>query len=233
MTDHCSLFTVHFHMKLIVGLGNPGSEYTRTRHNAGFLVVDRLAQRHARGAMPRARFQSVTTEASIGEARCLLMKPTTFMNLSGRAVGEAVAFYKVSIAEDLLVVVDDLYLPTGSVRLRPGGGTGGHNGLEDLQRVLSGDGYPRLRVGVGLQPSGGKPPQMDQAAYVLSRFTEDEDGLLEASIARAAEGAEWWAQRGLAHAMNKVNAPEAPKGGNGKSEDKLKGEDKGVPGEPA
>ncbi|GJQ30145.1 MAG: peptidyl-tRNA hydrolase [Phycisphaerae bacterium] len=203
-------------MKLIVGLGNPGTEYAKTRHNAGFMVVDRLAHRHGAGAVPRARFKAVTTEVSIGDQRCLLLKPTTYMNLSGQSVGEAVAFFKVLPADDLLVIVDDLYLPTGTVRLRPGGGTGGHNGLEDLHRVLAGDGYPRLRVGVGVLPGGGKPPHIDQADYVLSRFTDEEQPLLESALQRATSGAELWATRGLAHAMNTLNAPEG-KGPSGTS----------------
>lgn len=206
-------------MKLIVGLGNPGPEYSRTRHNAGFMVVDRLAARHAPGGMAKARFKSYTMDATIGEEKCVLMKPTTYMNLSGQAVGEAVAFFKLRPAEDLLVIVDDLYLPTGAVRLRPGGGTGGHNGLEDLERVLGGEGYPRLRVGVGLQPSGGKPPLVDQADFVLSRFTEEEQQPLESSLAKAAEGAELWASKGLAHAMNTINAPDKPRREKPKRED--------------
>jgi len=195
-------------MKLIVGLGNPGAEHARTRHNAGFLVVDRIASGHGAGAIPKARFKSVSTEVNLGSEKCLLMKPTTYMNRSGEAVGEAVAFFKISPAQDLLVIVDDLYLPTGAVRLRPGGGTGGHNGLEDIHRVLGSDAYARLRVGVGMQPGGGKPPVMDQADFVLSRFTDDEQGLLTDSVKRAADGAELWAVRGLAHAMNSLNAPE-------------------------
>ncbi len=206
-------------MKLIVGLGNPGPGYTRTRHNAGFMVVDRLAARHGAGAMPRARFKAVTTEVAIGEQKCLLMKPTTYMNLSGQAVGEAVAFFKISPSDDLLVIVDDMYLPTGAVRLRPGGGTGGHNGLEDLERVLGGDAYPRLRVGVGLQPGGGKPPLVDQADFVLSRFTEEEEQVLDSSLVRATEGAELWASKGLAHAMNSINAPEKTRREKPKPED--------------
>lgn len=203
-------------MKLIVGLGNPGQEYARTRHNAGFMVVDRLADRHGRSAVPKSRFKAVTTEVTIGQARCLLLKPSTYMNLSGQAVGEAVAFYKVVPAEDLLVIVDDLYLPTGAVRLRPGGGTGGHNGLEDLHRVLGGEAYPRLRVGVGLQPGGGRPPNIEQADFVLSRFTDEESAWLASGVDKAAQGAELWATRGLSHAMNTINAPEG-KGPTGES----------------
>jgi PTH1 family peptidyl-tRNA hydrolase len=198
-------------MKLIVGLGNPGSQYTRTRHNAGFMVVERLHAAFAKSELPKARFKSLAIEATIGPERCLLLKPNTYMNLSGQAVAEAVGFYKVSPQEDLLVVVDDLYLPTGKCRLLGSGGAGGHNGLIDIERALSTDAYPRLRVGVGIQPSGGKPSMMNQADFVLSRFTSDEEPLLLASITKAASGVEAWVNKGLSHAMNLTNAEERPK----------------------
>lgn len=198
-------------MKLIVGLGNPGNEYTRTRHNAGFMVVDALASKHAPGAIAKGRFQSVTLDATIDGEKCLLLKPTTYMNLSGQAVGEAVRFFKVDPLVDMLVIVDDLYLATGSIRLRSGGGAGGHNGLSDIQRALGSDAYPRLRVGVGMQPNGGKPAQMNQSDFVLSRFTSEETPLLEASIAKAALAAACFATKGINGAMNQFNAPETPK----------------------
>lgn len=198
-------------MKLIVGLGNPGSQYTRTRHNAGFMVVERLHAAFAKSELPKARFKSLAIEATIGSERCLLLKPNTYMNLSGQAVAEAVGFYKLTPQDDLLVVVDDLYLPTGKCRLLGSGGAGGHNGLIDIERALSTDAYPRLRVGVGIQPLGGKPSMMNQADFVLSRFTSDEDPLLFASIARAASGVEAWVSKGLSHAMNTTNAEERPK----------------------
>ncbi|MDX2130620.1 MAG: aminoacyl-tRNA hydrolase [Planctomycetota bacterium] len=204
-------------MKLIVGLGNPGAEYTSTRHNVGFMVVDRLSSKHGAGATPRARFKAATTEVVIAGEKCLLLKPTTYMNLSGQCVGEAIAFYKADVGADLLVVVDDLYLPTGAVRLRPGGGTGGHNGLTDIQRALGTEAYARLRIGVGMLPGGGKPAHMDQADYVLSRFSAEEHAALEGGLAKAVQGAEAWASRGLAQAMNSVNAPE-PKPGEGKKQ---------------
>ena len=197
-------------MKLIVGLGNPGSQYTNTRHNAGFMVIDRLCAAHGDASPVKARFQAATTEISIGGERCLLMKPTTFMNLSGRSVAEAVRFFKVDPVEDLLVVVDDLYLPTGAVRLKPGGGA-----ADELveQHLPERDDYPRLRVGVGQQPTGGKPSHMDQSDYVLSRFTDDESPLLAGAITKSVKTAETYAARGLTHAMNFANAgpPRQPK----------------------
>jgi PTH1 family peptidyl-tRNA hydrolase len=193
-------------MKLIVGLGNPGSQYTRTRHNAGFMVADRLCAKHGRGDPVKARFQAATTEFTLGGEKVLVIKPTTFMNRSGQSVSEAVRFFKVDPAKDLLVIVDDLYLPTGTLRLKPGGGAGGHNGLTNIQQLLGADVYPRLRIGVGLQPSGGKPPFMDQADYVLGRFTEEEEPLLEGSLSKAEQAAEVFAGKGLDAAMNFANA---------------------------
>ncbi|MCE7975098.1 MAG: aminoacyl-tRNA hydrolase [Leptolyngbya sp. PLA1] len=192
-------------MKLVVGLGNPGPQYAKTRHNAGFMLIDRLTPP---GAVPKSRFQSSLIDAELAGQRCLLLKPLTFMNRSGQAVAEALAFYKLSPASDLLVIVDDLYLPSGSLRLRPSGGTGGHNGLEDITRALATDAYPRLRIGVGMLPSGGKPAHFDQADYVLSRFDDDELPLVESAIKRAAPGVELWATKGLTAAMNRLNAPD-------------------------
>ncbi|MDX2147729.1 MAG: aminoacyl-tRNA hydrolase [Planctomycetota bacterium] len=192
-------------MKLIAGLGNPGLQYAKTRHNAGFMVVDRLAAKHAPGAIAKGRANAATLEASIGGERILLLKPTTFMNLSGQPIVDAVRFYKLDASAELLVVVDELYLPTGAVRLKPAGGAGGHNGLSDIQRCLGTDAYPRLRVGVGIQPAGGKPPVMDQADFVLSRFSDEEQSLLDQGLSDAVRAAELFAEKGLAAAMNAVN----------------------------
>ncbi|MBS0189199.1 MAG: aminoacyl-tRNA hydrolase [Planctomycetes bacterium] len=192
-------------MKLIVGLGNPGPEYARTRHNAGFLAVDRLADTHARSAIPKSRFQAMTVEADIGSERCVFMKPMTFMNLSGRSVSEAIRFFKLQPTTDLLVLVDDFYLPVGSVRIREAGGTGGHNGLSSIDQALGNGLYPRVRIGVGERPSGGKPPNWDQADYVLSRFAEEEWSELQPALDRAAKASETFVNRGLAAAMNEFN----------------------------
>lgn len=196
-------------MKLIVGLGNPGPQYEKTRHNAGFLAVDVLAQRHALGVIPKGRFSSIATEctfkASAGSEKCLLMKPTTFMNLSGRAVAEAIGFYKINPATDMLVIVDDVALPTGSIRLRASGSAGGHNGLSDIQRALGTDQYPRLRVGVD-----ACPPVMALEDYVLGRFTPAQLALLEPALSKAADAAEVFVHRGITPAMNAFNAPPTP-----------------------
>ena len=193
-------------MKLIVGLGNPGTQYARTRHNAGFMVADRLYARHGGGQPSKGRFQGAAADISIGGEKCLLLKPTTYMNRSGQSVAEALRFFKLDAAKDLLVIVDEIYLPTGQIRLKPGGGSAGHNGLENIQQLLGADNYPRLRVGVGLQPTGGKPPMMDQADYVLGRFTQEEEPLLEGALKKAEQAAEIFVTKGLDHAMNFANA---------------------------
>lgn len=195
-------------MKMIVGLGNPGPQYTRTRHNVGFVVIDQLAARHAPGAPAKGRFNAVTVEGVIptpsGGEKCLFVKPTTFMNRSGQAVGEALRFFKLDAQRDLLVIVDDLYLPVGSIRLKPSGGAGGHNGLSDIERALGTDAYPRLRVGIN-----PKPDYMDQADYVLSRFTEEEETALSPALDRAGRACEVFVARGLDAAMNTYNADPA------------------------
>ncbi len=197
-------------MKMIVGLGNPGPQYSRTRHNVGFLVVDRLAARHAPGAPAKGRFNAITVEGVIptpaGGEKCLFIKPTTFMNRSGQAIGEAIRFYKLDLGRDVLIVVDDLYLPVGTIRLKPAGGAGGHNGLADIERMLGTDAYPRLRIGIN-----PKPTYMDQADYVLSRFTEEEETLLAPALDRAAQACEVFTARGLDAAMNTYNADPTPK----------------------
>ncbi|MBK7404449.1 MAG: aminoacyl-tRNA hydrolase [Phycisphaerales bacterium] len=191
-------------MKLIVGLGNPGSQYAKTRHNAGFMVVDRLVDRHARGTVVKARFSADCVEASIASQKCLLVKPVTYMNLSGQSVLQALQFYKVPVA-DVLVLTDDLAIPVGSIRLRAGGGPGGHNGLADIERRLGTGEYPRCRIGIG-----PKPPMFDQAAFVLSRFAEEELVPLRSSVEAAADATEAFVASGLTTAMNRFNAKLKP-----------------------
>ncbi|GJM18685.1 MAG: peptidyl-tRNA hydrolase [Phycisphaeraceae bacterium] len=187
-------------MKLVVGLGNPGAEYERTRHNAGWLVVDALARRHAPGAIARSRFNAATLDASFAGEKALLMKPLTFMNRSGQSVGEAVRFFKLEPAEDVLVLVDDVALPVGHVRVRGSGGTGGHNGLADIDRVLGGASYPRVRIGVGAVPR-----LMNQADWVLSRFMSEEKADVEQGVSLAADAVECCLARGVTAAMNEFN----------------------------
>jgi len=195
-------------VRLIVGLGNPGAEYERTRHNVGFMVADALAARHASGQTPKGRFHAATLEARMGGGKALLMKPTTYMNRSGQAVSEAVRFYKMDPAEDLLVIVDDVSLPCGSIRIRGSGSPGGHNGLDDIERRLGSRDYARCRVGI--DPPPGPTPQRD---YVLGRFSPEQKPAIERAIEQAADAAEAWAIEGLDAAMNKFNTRRSERAG--------------------
>ncbi len=192
-------------MKLIVGLGNPGRQYDKTRHNAGYMVIDRLAGKLAPGAPAKARFNAALIDAKIGAEAVLLMKPTTYMNRSGAAIAEAVRFYKLLPASDVLVIVDDVALPLGALRLRPSGGAGGHNGLSDIEQALGTDAYPRLRIGIDATPE-----YMDQADYVLGRFTDEQLAVVEPAIVKAADASEVFIASGIDAAMNRFNAPDRP-----------------------
>jgi len=193
-------------MKLIVGLGNPGSKYKDTRHNVGFEVAALLAKRFAT-ATPRARFQGEIVEATIAGHKTLLLTPLTYMNLSGASVLATRDFYKIE-NENLLVVCDDFALPLAKLRLRAKGSSGGQNGLEDILRRLGTEEIPRLRIGVG-----PLPPGRDAAGYVLGKFTKDEQPEIADAIQRASEAATAWVERGLATAMNKYNTGEKPEAG--------------------
>lgn len=185
-------------MKLIVGLGNPGPEYAKTRHNAGFMVVDRLAVRYGlQGA--RTRFHAGVLEGPVAGRRAMLMQPMTYMNRSGRSVAEAARFYKLELS-DVLVVVDDVALPVGRIRLRGEGSAGGHNGLTDIERALGSPAYPRLRIGIG---SPGRVPQKD---YVLGRFSPEQLDALEPAIEQACDCIASWVREGLEKTMSLFNA---------------------------
>ena len=184
-------------MKAIVGLGNPGPQYKGTRHNVGFDVVDELARRAS------VNFESAPADALIArwrtpEEAILLVKPLTFMNLSGQAVGELARYFKIDAA-DLLIVVDEVHLPLGRLRARTRGSAGGHNGLKSIIAHL-GDGFSRLRVGVG---RGGD--QRNLADHVLSRFEKDEVAEVERMTARAADAAEMFIASGIEAVMNAFN----------------------------
>jgi len=186
-------------MKLIVGLGNPGRQYERTRHNLGFRVVDLLA---ARWNVPMAegKFSGWWGRTTVAGEPAGLLKPATFVNCSGRAVAEAVRFYKVSLP-DLLVIVDDLDLPVGRIRIKPKGSAGGHRGLEDIIGRLGSNEFARVRIGID------KPADGDSVRYVLGEFAADEEPLIERAVARAADAADCWLREGLDAAMNKYNRP--------------------------
>lgn len=168
-------------MKLIVGLGNPGAKYAKNRHNIGFLAVDRIAEDH--GFSPwRSRFQGETCEGRLGTQRVTLLKPATFMNLSGQSVGEAMRYLKVA-PEDVIVLHDELDLIPGKLRLKTGGGHAGHNGLRSLHQHI-GEGYRRLRIGIG------HPGHKDRVAhYVLSDFAKAEQDGLDDLLRGISEGA--------------------------------------------
>jgi peptidyl-tRNA hydrolase, PTH1 family len=193
-------------MKLIVGLGNPGSKYKDTRHNVGFEVAALLAKKFATQT-PRAKFQGEIVEATIAGQKTLLLTPLTYMNLSGASVLATRDFYKIE-NENLLVVCDDFALPLAKLRLRAKGSSGGQNGLEDILRRLGTEEISRLRIGVG-----PLPPGRDAAGFVLSKFTKDEQPQIADAIQRASEAAATWAELGLAKAMNKYNTGEKPESG--------------------
>ena len=184
-------------MKLIVGLGNPGPEYAHTRHNAGFMAVEKLANRHAITGV-KSKFHAGVLGGRIAGEKVLLMQPTTYMNRSGLAVGEALAFYKLEPA-DLIVLVDDLALDCGQLRLRATGSAGGHNGLSDTERRLGTRDYPRLRIGIDPR---GRVPQVD---YVLGKFTPDQLDRLDPALYRACDCVEAWLTDGIERAMTMYN----------------------------
>lgn len=184
-------------LKLVVGLGNPGTKYQGTRHNVGFEVVDRLADGGPRPTFSR-KFDGLVAEAEIDFRRVLLLKPETFMNLSGRSVAQALRFYKLGPA-DLLVVCDDLSLPLGKLRIRPGGSDGGQKGLRDIIAHLGTDQFTRLRIGIG------ERGEIDAADYVLSRFRSAERPIIDDALILATQAVAVWVTQGTDAAMNRFN----------------------------
>ena len=184
-------------MKLVLGLGNPGGKYENTRHNVGFRVIDELSRRHAID-VGRTRFSGLVGQGSIGSERVLLLKPGTYMNLSGRAAREAMTFFKLSPPE-LMVISDDMALPLGRLRIRKGGSAGGHNGLASMIQELGSDQFGRLRIGIE-QVAGER-----MVGHVLSPFTVKEEETVGPSIVRAADAVECWLADGIDAAMNRFN----------------------------
>ncbi len=205
-------------MKLIVGLGNPGREYVGTRHNIGFDVLDSLAQKLGWDSGPgefdrlaRGKFDGLTLDGTLhlasgpkvgGDEKLLLLKPATYMNLSGQAVQAAMAFYNLT-PPDIMIVLDDVALPCGRLRMRKEGSSGGHNGLKDIERALGTANYPRLRIGIDAPPL--RVPQKD---YVLGRFSEEQRKLLDPAVSRACSAIITWVENGIETAMNLFNADE-------------------------
>ena len=184
---------------LIVGLGNVGDKYEGTRHNVGFRVADELAER-AGVPVQRLKYRALTGQAEIGGARVLLMKPVTFMNLSGEAVRPAADFYKVP-ADHILVLSDDVSLPVGKLRIRRGGSAGGHNGLKNIIQHLGTDQVPRVKVGVGEKPH----PDYDMADWVLGKFQGEDRKAIDQAVQRAADAVECLLREGPERAMSRFN----------------------------
>ena len=194
-------------MKLVVGLGNPGPEYVGTRHNIGFEVVDRLAKKLGWPEVTKKRFDGLTIDGNVellsgGSEKVLLLKPLTFMNLSGKAVQAAMSFYQLA-PSDMVIVLDDLALPCSRLRLRGSGSSGGHNGLKDIERALGTTEYPRLRIGIDPAPSAVRGKD-----YVLGRFTTEQRKLLEPAIDRATGAILTWIDKVIESAMSQFNADE-------------------------
>ncbi|NJK79928.1 MAG: aminoacyl-tRNA hydrolase [Chloroflexaceae bacterium] len=186
-------------MWLIVGLGNPGEQYARTRHNIGFECVERLAARHGL-QFNKKRAQADIAEGTIGGQRVVLARPFTFMNLSGRSVVGLKGWYKINPAEALLVIYDDLDLPFGKLRLRQRGSAGTHNGMRSIVNLMGSQDFPRLRVGIDKPP-----PRWDTAAYVLGRFSTEQQEELPFIYEQVADAVELVVREGFTAAMNKYN----------------------------
>ena len=196
-------------MKLIVGLGNPGSEYRETRHNVGFMVADALVDRWRVGDQWREKFDALLIKTTVRDAgtpmvaggdQVVIVKPLTFMNLSGQAVAGLAGFYKIEPA-DVFVVTDDVALPVGRLRARREGGAGGHNGLKSIIQSLATQAFPRMRVGVGRGDN-----RRDLADHVLGRFDADERDTVSAAVLRAADATEMFLSDGIERVMNAFNA---------------------------
>jgi len=190
-------------MFLIVGLGNPGEEYARNRHNIGFQCVNYLAERHGLrfdGKQHKARVASGT----LAGERVVLAKPFTFMNSSGQSVASLVHWYKIEPSHELLVIYDELDLPFGTLRMRPGGSAGGHNGMKSIIQMLGTQSFPRLRVGIGRPPHGG-----ETKSWVLNNWGRGEAEALPDIYARVADAVESFVRDGVLLAMNRVNHPRA------------------------
>jgi PTH1 family peptidyl-tRNA hydrolase len=187
-------------LRLIVGLGNPGRNYARTRHNAGYMVLNGLGERWKAEWAARKKFAARVAKVDRGGQRLVLCKPETFMNASGEAVGPLAAYYKVPV-EGVLVVVDDADLPLGELRMRARGSSGGHHGLESIEQHLGTREFARLRIGIGR----GQTAVRQITGHVLAEFSRAESELMDKVLVRACEQVECWAQEGIVQAMNRFN----------------------------
>jgi PTH1 family peptidyl-tRNA hydrolase len=187
-------------LRLIVGLGNPGREYAHTRHNAGFMVLDQLAERWKARWSREKKFVARVAKADRNSERLILCEPETFMNASGEAVGALATFYRVPV-DRLLVVVDDADLPLGEIRLRARGSSGGHHGLESIEQHLATREFARLRIGIGR----GQTTVRQITGHVLAEFNRAERDLMDKVVTRACDQVECWTQDGILQAMNRYN----------------------------
>ncbi len=184
-------------MLVIVGLGNPGKKYANTRHNMGFITLDRFAEKH-NTTIEKVKFRSLVGELSLAGQKVLLVKPQTFMNLSGEAVRDIAHFYKID-PKDLLVIYDDIDIPTGSVRIRSAGSAGTHNGMRSVVTQLGSDRFPRIRIGIGSDQKG------DLVDFVIGGFRKEEVPLLEEAVDRAVDAIDCFIREGIDIAMNRYN----------------------------
>ena len=185
---------------MIVGLGNPGKQYETTRHNAGFICLDLLSEKHGI-KVNKLKFKSLMGDGRIGGVRCLLLKPQTFMNLSGEAVREAADFYKIP-PERIIVICDDISLEPGKIRIRRKGSAGGQNGLKNIIFHLNGDNFPRIKVGIGAKPN----PEYDLADWVLSHFSKDEAKLIKDAAEKVIGATEYMVKDNIDKAMSDYNS---------------------------
>ena len=187
-------------MYVIVGLGNPGKKYEQTRHNIGFITVDQLAEKHGI-KINRIKHKALVGEGLIAGEKVILVKPQTYMNLSGNSVREVISYYKIDI-EHLILVYDDIDLPAGKIRIRKNGSAGTHNGMRSVIFDLAEDGFPRVRIGIGGER------RMELADYVTSGFRKEEKEVMEAGVLRAVAALECLVEKGIAVAMNEYNRKE-------------------------
>ena len=184
---------------LIVGLGNPGDQYENTRHNVGFRALDELAE-IANVSVQKLKYKALTNTATVSGCKVLLMKPVTYMNLSGEAVGEAARFFKIP-PERVIVLSDDTSLPVGKLRIRKSGSAGGHNGLKSIIQHLGTDQFPRIKIGVGEKPH----PDYDMADWVLGKFPPADKKVIDEMVQKAAKAVEYYIKDGPEKAMGKFN----------------------------
>lgn len=181
---------------MIVGLGNPGSEYAKTRHNVGFMLIDKLAE-NLKVTVNKSKYKALIGEAQIGQEKVLLVKPQTFMNLSGEAVGSLARWYKLN-ATEIVVVYDDMDLPLGKLRIRSAGGSGGHNGMKSIISALGTEDFPRMRIGIGKN-------QFNSVNHVLGKFNAEEAEGIEVAIEQTLQAVQMWVRQDINASMNKYN----------------------------